>query len=110
MRDFADLSGTTARAGCFPNRSKKHVSNKFGQPGSFFACCTRRRTATGKAPLSKRSGCRHTGRNMVAAEIAVVALLIVINGFLAMAELAIVSSRPARLKLLAEQGVGGARR
>jgi putative hemolysin len=47
---------------------------------------------------------------MVYAELAVVALLIVINGFLAMAELAIVSSRPARLKVMADQGTGGARR
>lgn len=47
---------------------------------------------------------------MVYAELAVVVLLIVINGFLAMAELAIVSSRPARLKMLADQGKNGARR
>jgi putative hemolysin len=47
---------------------------------------------------------------MVYIELAVVAILIVINGFLAMAELAIVSSRPARLKLMADQGRGGARR
>lgn len=47
---------------------------------------------------------------MVTLEIAVVVLLIVINGFLAMAELAIVSSRPARLKMMADQGTGGARR
>ena len=47
---------------------------------------------------------------MVYAELAVVALLIVINGFLAMAELAIVSSRPARLKVMADQSIGGARR
>jgi putative hemolysin len=47
---------------------------------------------------------------MVYIELAVVAILIVINGFLAMAELAIVSSRPARLKLMADQGRSGARR
>ena len=47
---------------------------------------------------------------MLTLEIAIVVLLIVINGFLAMAELAIVSSRPARLKLMADQGRGGARR
>jgi putative hemolysin len=47
---------------------------------------------------------------MLTLEIAVVVLLIVINGFLAMAELAIVSSRPARLKVMADQGRGGARR
>ena len=37
-----------------------------------------------------------------------VVLLIVINGFLALAELAIVSSRPERLKVMADQGTGGA--
>ena len=47
---------------------------------------------------------------MVYAELAVVVLLIVINGFLAMAELAIVSSRPARLKVMGDQDIGGARR
>lgn len=47
---------------------------------------------------------------MLTLEIAIVVLLIVINGFLAMAELAIVSSRPARLKVMADQGRGGARR
>lgn len=47
---------------------------------------------------------------MVYIELAVVAILIVINGFLAMAELAIVSSRPARLKMMADQSTGGARR
>jgi putative hemolysin len=43
-------------------------------------------------------------------EIAVVPLLILLNGFFAMSELAIVSSRRARLKLLADQGHRGARR
>ena len=43
-------------------------------------------------------------------EIAVVLLLILLNGFFAMSELAIVSSRRARLKLLADQGHRGARR
>jgi len=47
---------------------------------------------------------------MLTLELAVVAILIVINGFLAMAELAIVSSRPARLKMMADQGTSGARR
>jgi putative hemolysin len=47
---------------------------------------------------------------MLILELAVVALLIVLNGVLAMSELAIVSSRRGRLKALAEQGVSGSRR
>lgn len=47
---------------------------------------------------------------MVYLEIAAVFLLIVINGLLAMSELAIVSSRPARLKMLADRGVNGSQR
>ena len=43
-------------------------------------------------------------------EIAVVVVLTVINGLLAMSELAVVSSRSARLKVMVEQGVRGARR
>ena len=43
-------------------------------------------------------------------EIAVVVFLVLLNGFFAMSELAIVSSRRARLKPLAEQGHRGARR
>ena len=42
-------------------------------------------------------------------EIAIVFVLTLINGVLAMSELAIVSSRPARLKLLADKGSRGAR-
>ena len=41
-------------------------------------------------------------------EIAIVLLLTVINGVLAMSELAIVSARPARLRLLADKGNRGA--
>lgn len=41
-------------------------------------------------------------------EILVVVVLTVINGVLAMSELAVVSSRPARLKVLADQGSKGA--
>ncbi len=41
-------------------------------------------------------------------EIAVVILLTLINGLLAMSELAIVSARPARLRLLADKGSKGA--
>jgi len=42
-------------------------------------------------------------------EIAIVILLTILNGVLAMSELAIVSARPARLKVLADQGSRGAR-
>ncbi|SMC80987.1 putative hemolysin [Rhizobium sp. RU36D] len=42
------------------------------------------------------------------AEILIVVFLTVVNGVLAMSEMAIVSSRPARLKVLAEQGNRGA--
>ena len=41
-------------------------------------------------------------------EIAIVVLLTLLNGLLAMSELAIVSARPARLKVLAERGNRGA--
>jgi putative hemolysin len=41
-------------------------------------------------------------------EIAVIVILTVVNGVLAMSELAVVSSRSARLKVLAEQGSSGA--
>lgn len=41
-------------------------------------------------------------------EISIVVLLTLLNGVLAMSELAVVSSRPVRLKLLAEQGNKGA--
>jgi putative hemolysin len=43
-------------------------------------------------------------------ELGIVAVLIVINGLLAMSELAVVSSRPARLAALVEKGVTGSRR
>jgi len=43
-------------------------------------------------------------------ELVIVALLIVVNGLLSMSELAVVSSRPARLSLLAARGVRGAER
>lgn len=42
-------------------------------------------------------------------EILIVLLLTVLNGLLAMSELAIVSARPARLKVMADQGRKGAR-
>ena len=47
---------------------------------------------------------------MLALELGIVAILIVINGLLAMSELAIVSSRPARLAALVEKGASGSRR
>ncbi len=47
---------------------------------------------------------------MMFAELAIVAALIVLNGLLAMSELAIVSARPARLKMLIEQRVTGSHR
>jgi len=47
---------------------------------------------------------------MLIAEIGAVVVLIVINGLLAMSELAIVSSRPARLKTMIDRGVKGASR
>jgi len=43
-------------------------------------------------------------------ELTIVTVLIVVNGLLAMSELAIVSSRPARLAGLVEKGIGGSRR
>jgi putative hemolysin len=47
---------------------------------------------------------------MLALELGVIAILIVVNGLLAMSELAIVSSRPARLAALVEKGASGSRR
>jgi putative hemolysin len=47
---------------------------------------------------------------MIFAELAVVAVLIVVNGLLALAELAVVSSRQARLRALVERDVVGSRR
>ncbi|MCR6732883.1 MAG: hemolysin family protein [Afipia sp.] len=46
---------------------------------------------------------------MLSLELGIVTVLIVINGLLAMSELAIVSSRPARLAALVEKGVKGSR-
>lgn len=48
--------------------------------------------------------------NMVYIELSIVLILILFNGFLAMAELAVVSSRKARLQGLVDRGVAGARR
>ncbi len=45
---------------------------------------------------------------MLYVEIGIVVVLICVNGLLAMSELAVVSSRPARLKAMIERGVSGA--
>ncbi len=47
---------------------------------------------------------------MVYIEVLIVLVLIIVNGLLAMSELAVVSSRPARLKSMAERGSTGAAR
>ncbi|HEY8336804.1 MAG TPA: hemolysin family protein [Tardiphaga sp.] len=47
---------------------------------------------------------------MLSVELGIVTVLIVVNGLLSMSELAIVSSRPARLAGLVEKGVRGSRR
>jgi putative hemolysin len=47
---------------------------------------------------------------MLYLEIGAVAVLILVNGLLAMSELAIVSARPARLKTMIDRGVHGAQR
>jgi putative hemolysin len=47
---------------------------------------------------------------MVYIEVATVIVLIIVNGLLAMSELAIVSARPARLKTMIDRGVRGSRR
>ena len=47
---------------------------------------------------------------MLYVEIAIVVVLICVNGLLAMSELAIVSSRPARLKAMIDRDVKGAGR
>ncbi|WP_024588877.1 hemolysin family protein [Aliihoeflea sp. 2WW] len=46
---------------------------------------------------------------MLTIEIAIVVVLICVNGVLAMSELAVVSSRPARLRAMADENVSGAR-
>jgi len=47
---------------------------------------------------------------MLITEIAIVIVLVVINGLFALSELAVVSSRPGRLKLMVERRVNGSRR
>src|ERR1700751_1316297 len=52
----------------------------------------------------------HMHCEMLSFELFIIVFLIVINGLLSMAELAVVSSRPARLSHLASKGVRGAGR
>jgi len=47
---------------------------------------------------------------MLVVEISIVVVLIILNGLLAMSELAIVSSRPARLRRMVDMNVNGSRR
>lgn len=47
---------------------------------------------------------------MLALELGIVVILIVVNGLLSMSELAVVSSRPARLVAMVEKGITGSRR
>lgn len=47
---------------------------------------------------------------MLALDVVVVLILIIVNGFLAMSELAMVSVRPLQLKVMAEEGSAGAAR
>ena len=47
---------------------------------------------------------------MLALEILLILALILVNGLLALSELAIVSARPSRLKAMAEKGIPGAKR
>ncbi|MGH6873892.1 MAG: CNNM domain-containing protein, partial [Aestuariivirgaceae bacterium] len=47
---------------------------------------------------------------MLTLEILLILSLVLVNGLLALSELAVVSARPARLKSMAAKGVRGARR
>ena len=47
---------------------------------------------------------------MLVVELCIIVVLIILNGLLAMSELAIVSSRPGRLRRMAEMNVSGSRR
>ena len=64
----------------------------------------------GDGPASAGSNIPFPLRKMLSVELVIVVVLIVINGLLSMSELAVVSSRPARLSLLAAKGVRGAER
>jgi putative hemolysin len=67
------------------------------------------RMAFWKGFPARRNG-THKKAIMLYVELGIVTILIVINGLLSMSELAIVSSRPARLAALAERNVKGSRR
>src|SRR5918997_3321379 len=54
-------------------------------------------------------GKRYLEMSGVAFQIAVIVFLILLNGFFAMSETALISSRKARLRQRAEEGDGGAR-
>jgi len=60
--------------------------------------------APGAAPF------HFSAQQMLSIELLIIVVLIVVNGLLSMSELAVVSSRPARLSLLAGRGVRGAER
>jgi putative hemolysin len=62
------------------------------------------------AAIGSRRAVERCGREMLSLELSIIVVLIVINGLLSMSELAIVSSRPARLEILVQKRVRGARR
>ena len=69
-------------------------------------------TISGKAPGDPILGDARSSKaaSVLYLELGIVAVLIVVNGLLSMSELAIVSSRPARLAGLVAKGVPGSRR
>ncbi len=75
-------------------------------------CCVNRpeRSKAATAYLYEHVPIERTPATVLYFELAIVTVLIVINGLLSMSELAIVSSRPARLAGLVEKGVRGSRR
>jgi putative hemolysin len=64
----------------------------------------------GDPVMAARVRAQKKGSRVLYLDLGIVTILIVINGLLAMSELAIVSSRPARLAGLVEKGVKGSRR
>jgi putative hemolysin len=62
---------------------------------------------TGKSDPMLRAG-PHPNEKTLFVEILIVVVLTVVNGLLAMSELAVVSARPARLRAMADQGNKGA--
>src|SRR5215203_2779096 len=57
----------------------------------------------------RRSLTRHSTRRLMLPELFIILVLILVNGFLAGAEIAVVSVRKTRLSALLEEGRGGAR-